>query len=178
MAKSFQTSIIYLAGGCFWGLQRYLERVPGVVSTTVGYAQGEGHERPAGGAECVRVEYDPDALPLEVLLELLYWVIDPTAQDHQGNDRGPAYRTGIYWETGAGGAEAAQTVTSSLTALQERYDHPVMVEAAPLANFEPADDWHQDYLQKNPSGYCHIPLAKIAQASDKAERLRRDMRDF
>jgi peptide methionine sulfoxide reductase msrA/msrB len=175
---------VYLAGGCFWGLQRYLKRVPGVLRTQVGYAVGAapvsgvaasagaaalspGEEPAAVGAEAVLVCYDASVLPLAVLLELYYDVIDPTSVNRQGPDAGPQYRTGIYYED----AGLAPGIAASLERLQARCEQPVAIERAPLAHFTAAEAWNQDYLDHNPSGYCHIPLTKIAQAPAKAQRL-------
>jgi len=151
---------IYLAGGCFWGLERYLSLVRGVVATEVGYANGttdsptykEVCSGRTGHAETVRVDYDPAAAPLPFLLNLYYKAIDPTLRDRQGNDVGTQYRTGIYYTDPAD----RPAIERSLAKLQEHYDTPVAVEVEPLINFTPAEDYHQDYLGKNPGGYCHI----------------------
>ena len=150
---------IYLAGGCFWGCQKYFDRLAGVIETEVGYANGptanpsyEEVKRHAGHAETVRVVYDADALPLEKLLDAYFAVIDPTAVNRQGEDEGIQYRTGIYRvdETDA------PVIDAALDALARKCDKPLAVESLPLQNFYSAEAYHQKYLEKNPGGYCHI----------------------
>jgi len=150
---------IYLAGGCFWGCQKYFDLLDGVAETEVGYANGptknpayEDVKRHSGHAEAVRVVYDPRRLPLEALLEKYFQVIDPTAVNHQGGDWGIQYRTGIYWTDPADEA----VVAAALRGLAARYEGPIAVESKPLENFYPAEEYHQKYLEKNPKGYCHI----------------------
>lgn len=150
---------IYLAGGCFWGCQKYFDLLNGVLETEVGYANGptenpsyEEVKRHAGHAETVRVVYDADALPLERLLEAYFKVIDPTAVNKQGGDEGIQYRTGIYHVS----EEDKPVIDAALSTLQQRYDRPLAVENLPLQCFYPAEEYHQKYLEKNPGGYCHI----------------------
>lgn len=153
---------IYLAGGCFWGTQGYLRRLPGVLETEVGYANSvesnPTYEQVCSGsteaAETVRVVYDADKLSLPLLLQAYFASINPTNVNHQGNDVGTQYRTGIYWVNDDDEAVARQ----ELDGLQSAYNAPVAVEALHLENFYPADTVHQDYLIKNPHGYCHIDL--------------------
>ena len=151
---------IWLAGGCFWGCQKYFDRMDGVVETEVGYANGRTdspsyeqvkHEN-TGHAETVRVTYDDEALPLPELLAAYARVIDPTVRDRQGEDVGHQYRTGIYYTEEKDG----ETVRAFLRELQKSYDRPVVTEAEPLRQFFPAEEYHQKYLEKNPGGYCHI----------------------
>ena len=151
---------IYLAGGCFWGCQKYFDRLPGVVETEVGYANGRTehptyeqvkHEN-TGHAETVRVVYDDQRLPLKDLLASYAAVIDPTVKDRQGEDVGRQYRTGIYYET----EEDGEIARDFLRDLGKKYDQPILVEAEPLRQFFPAEEYHQKYLEKNPGGYCHI----------------------
>ena len=153
------TKEIYLAGGCFWGCQKYFDLIDGVLQTEVGYANGptenpsyEQVKAHSGHAETVRVAYDPARIPLEALLEKYFAVIDPTSVNRQGEDFGVQYRTGIYHTDPADGEVAAR----ALAALAERYDRPLAVENLPLENFYPAEEYHQKYLEKNPAGYCHI----------------------
>ena len=159
---------IYLAGGCFWGAQRYFDFLPCVLETEVGYANGTTanptyeqvkHEN-TGHAETVRVVYDPAAISLEELLEQFYKAIDPTSVNRQGGDVGVQYRTGIY------STDPAQTpiIEASLAELQTHYAQPVAVEALPLSNFYTAEEYHQKYLDKNPGGYCHISPALFEAA--------------
>ena len=111
-----------------------------------------------GHAETVRVVYDDTILPLYALLRLFFRIIDPTTLDRQGEDEGHQYRTGIYWTD----AEDATVVQAELTRLQAKYTVPLQVEALPLSCFYPAEEYHQKYLDKNPTGYCHVPLAELA----------------
>ncbi|OUO87776.1 peptide methionine sulfoxide reductase [Gordonibacter sp. An230] len=155
---------IYLAGGCFWGLEAFLKRLPGVRATTAGYANGST-DRPSyedvcrrgtGHAETVAVAYDRRVLPTRTLLEAFFEAIDPTSENRQGNDVGTQYRTGIYWTDDADRPVAQ----AALFREQARHDKPIAVEAGPLEGFWPAEDYHQDYLAKNPGGYCHVNLRK------------------
>ena len=154
---------IYLAGGCFWGTEAYLNRLPGVVDTEVGYANSitsdptyeEVCSGETGAAEAVLVRYDADVIPLALLLEAYFRTIDPLSVNRQGNDRGTQYRTGIYWTDPADGT----IVRSALSALARTLGRTPRIEAAPLVNFFPAEAYHQDYLARNPFGYCHVNLA-------------------
>jgi peptide methionine sulfoxide reductase msrA/msrB len=153
-------STIYFAGGCFWGIEKYFAGVRGVLDTEVGYANGVT-DKPTyeqvctgrtGHAETLRVEYDPVVAPLPFLLDLLYDAIDPTALNRQGNDIGTQYRTGVYYTDPAD----APVIERSLAALSARIGAPLAVESGALSAFHPAETYHQDYLDKNPGGYCHI----------------------
>ena len=151
--------IIYLAGGCFWGCQKYFDLMDGVRETEVGYANGptanpsyEEVKHHAGHAETVRIDYDPDVLPLRALLEAYFQVIDPTSVNKQGGDEGVQYRTGIYYVNEAD----LPVIETALTALAARYEKPLAIECKPLECFYPAEEYHQKYLEKNPNGYCHI----------------------
>ena len=148
---------IYVAGGCFWGLEKYIGLVDGVVATEVGYANGESDKATygdgSGYAEAVKVVYDPAVAPLPFLLELFYDAIEPTSVNRQGNDIGTEYRTGIYYTDPADKA----VIDASLARLQKEYTDPIAVESGPLTTYTRAEDYHQDYLEKNPGGYCHIP---------------------
>jgi peptide methionine sulfoxide reductase msrA/msrB len=156
---------IYVAGGCFWGLEKYIGLVNGVVDTEVGYANGANASATygdgSGYAEAVKVVYDPTVAPLPFLLDLFYDAIEPTSVNRQGNDVGTEYRTGIYYADPADEAVIAQ----SLARLQTKYTQPIAVESGPLTNYARAEDYHQDYLKKNPSGYCHIPQKLFDAAS-------------
>lgn len=162
-------SEIYLAGGCFWGTEQYLSSIRGVLSTQVGYANGNTENptyedvchRGTGHAEAVRVVYDPGVVPLDFLLELYYDSIDPVAVNRQGGDRGPQYRTGVYY-TDEGDRPV---IERSIARLQERFREPIAIEVEPLCNFSPAEEYHQKYLEKNPGGYCHISKAKVERAA-------------
>lgn len=159
---------IHLAGGCFWGLEKYLSEIRGVLATEVGYANGTGTHPSyeevcagdAGFAETVRATYDPALAPLPFLLELYYQVIDPTSVNRQGNDRGIQYRTGVYYTD----PDDREVIQASLDRLAERYDVPLAVEFEPLRGFYRAEEYHQGYLDRNPGGYCHIGPDKFALA--------------
>ena len=151
---------IYLAGGCFWGMQKFFDQFEGVLSTQVGYANGPDRAptyqevcRNSGHAETVRIDYDEGKLSLDKLLELYFLVIDPLSVNKQGGDEGIQYRTGVYY-----------TNPDQLPMIQAAYEKeaakvgsPLAVELLPLTNFFPAEEYHQKYLDKNPGGYCHIP---------------------
>ena len=174
---------IYLAGGCFWGTELYTSLVYGVVSAESGYANGTTAHPSyrevcsgSGHAETVHIVYDPAKVSLDQLLLAFYDSIDPTAKDRQGNDIGRQYRSGIYYVPNADGSESADAavIRSSLDALQQRIGKPVAIEMGPIVNFYRAEDDHQEYLVKNPNGYCHISPALIAQMREKraaAERV-------
>lgn len=152
---------IYLAGGCFWGTEHYLKQIRGVVSTTVGYANGNGanptykevYTDTTGFVECVKVVYDPTVLSLERVVELYFHSIDPLSLNQQGNDIGTRYRTGIYYTD----EEDRTTIERVYRTVESKVGAPIVVELEPLHNFYDAEEYHQDYLDKNPAGYCHLP---------------------
>jgi peptide methionine sulfoxide reductase msrA/msrB len=151
-----------LAGGCFWGVEAFIARVPGVVEAVSGYANGStGHAdyedvcHGSGHAEAVRVRYDPSRISLDKLLRLYFRIIDPTKLNRQGNDVGRQYRTGIYYTEETDGAVARSVLADVRNALRK----PVMTEVLPLLNFCEAEEYHQDYLAKNPGGYCHVDFS-------------------
>ena len=153
-------NVIYLAGGCFWGLEKLMQSIPGVIDAQSGYANGTGkadakYQAILGGKtgfrETVRVEYDPAKVSLDHLLLAYFYVIDPTVLNKQGNDTGTQYQTGIYYTN-----TQAQAVVERIVEL-ERGRHKVFaVEVGPLKNYYPAEEYHQNYLDKNPDGYCHL----------------------
>jgi peptide methionine sulfoxide reductase msrA/msrB len=162
-------SEIYLAGGCFWGAEKYLASIRGVLDTEVGYANGST-EHPTyeevchngtGHAETVRVSYDAGVLPLDFLLSLFYEAIDPVSVNRQGGDGGVQYRRGIYYTDDTD----LPVIRTSIAVLQKRLDKPVAIEVKPLLNFYPAEEYHQKYLDKNPGGYCHIGPSKFIKAA-------------
>ena len=167
---SMDIKTIYLAGGCFWGTEHFMEQIPGVIDAEVGYANSEVPDPTyrqvcsgsTGAAETVKVTYDADSVTLPFLLQLYYKTIDPTSLNRQGNDRGTQYRTGIYYTDEA----EARVVAQSIEALQAEYDRPVVIEVGKLRNFYPAEDYHQDYLDVNPGGYCHINPALFRMARE------------
>ena len=165
---------IYLAGGCFWGTEHYFKQIRGVISTEVGYANGttpnptyeEVYTDTTGYAETVHIVYDSDVVDLRLLIEMFFRSIDPTSLNQQGADCGTRYRTGIYY-TDEGDME---TINSVYNAVAESAGEPLAVELCPLQNFYPAEEYHQDYLDKNPGGYCHIPMALMIMAKEANRR--------
>lgn len=162
------TKHIYLAGGCFWGTQHFLKQIRGIVSTAAGYANGntenptykEVYTDLTGYAETVSVEYNPEEVSLALLLDLYFRTIDPTSLNRQGEDEGTRYRTGIYYTA----EQDLPTIREAMEREAAKYDAPLAVEVEPLKNFYPAEEYHQDYLDKNPTGYCHIPFALMEEA--------------
>ena len=151
---------IYLAGGCFWGMQRFFDQFKGVAETEVGYANGPSADpsyeevcHDSGHAETLRIDYDPEKISLEQLLDRYFMVIDPTSVNQQGEDRGIQYRTGIYYIDRAD----LPVIRERCAAEQKKHAAPLAVEILPLENFYSAEEYHQKYLVKNPGGYCHIP---------------------
>ena len=167
---------IYLAGGCFWGTELYIDLIHGVVSAESGYANGTTANPSyrevcsgSGHAEAVHVVYDPHVVNLDQLLTAFYDSIDPTTVDRQGNDIGRQYRSGIYYVSNADGSESADAavIRASLEALQKRIGKKVAIEVEPIVNFYRAEEDHQEYLEKHPNGYCHISPALIAKMREK-----------
>ena len=153
---------IYLAGGCFWGVEEYISRIEGVVDTEVGYANGR-REDPSyeqvctgttGHAETTYVKFDEDLISLEELLSKFWHIIDPTVLNRQGPDRGSQYRTGIYYVD----ENDKSVIYKTLEEQKQRYNEPIVTEIESLKSFFKAEEYHQDYLKKNPGGYCHIDL--------------------
>ena len=165
---------IYFAGGCFWGTEHYFKQLRGVVDTKVGYANGntdnptyrEVCTDKTGFAETVRVVYDPDVITLEFLTEMYFRAIDPTSVDQQGPDIGSQYRTGIYYKDDADKAEIRKVYDS----MRQKLGSRMAVEFLPLKNFYYAEEYHQDYLDKNPAGYCHLPSSLFRMAKEANER--------
>ena len=152
---------IYLAGGCFWGVQKYFDQFDGVAATEVGYANGPDQApsyqevcRSSGHAETVKIDYDESRISLTELLNYYFMVIDPLSVNRQGNDVGIQYRTGIYYSE----EEQLSEITSVWQAEEEKLGGKLAVELGPIENFFTAEEYHQKYLDKNPAGYCHIPL--------------------
>jgi methionine-S-sulfoxide reductase len=169
---------IYLAGGCFWGTEKYIGLIPGVLSTDVGYANGrtanpsyeEVCHNDTGHAETVHVVYDSEKLSLNFLLGVYYDAVDPTSVNRQGGDTGTQYRTGIYYVDPAD----EQVIRSSIQELQKKYSEPIAIEVLPLDNFYSAEEYHQKYLDKNPGGYCHIGKEKFRRAAQAVDLSHRD----
>jgi len=162
---------IYFAGGCFWGVQKYFDQFKGVKNTVVGYANGKTanptyqdvKSQESGHSETVKVDYDSQEISLEKLLNYFYRVIDPTSVNKQGEDEGISYRTGIYYKD-SDDLEIIQKVTQEV---QKNYDKPIAVEILPLENFYNAEEYHQKYLEKNPTGYCHINISMFNLGEEK-----------
>ena len=168
--KNMETKTIYLAGGCFWGTEHFMKLIHGVEDAEVGYANSnvpnptyrEVCTGKTGAAETVKVVYDANEVSLPFLLDLYYKTIDPTSLNKQGNDRGTQYRTGIYYTD----PSERPVIERSIEQLQQQYNKPLAIEVGPLKNFYPAEDYHQDYLDKNPGGYCHINPALFRMARE------------
>ena len=165
--NSENTADIYLAGGCFWGVEAYFEKIEGVREVTVGYANGKT-ENPSyedliynnsGHAETVHVVYDPTIVSLDEILQYYFRIINPTSVNQQGNDRGVQYRTGIYYVNDAD----KEVIDARIAIEQKKYEKQIAVEVMPLVRYDLAEDYHQDYLTKNPGGYCHIDLSLADQ---------------
>lgn len=157
---------IYFAGGCFWAVQHLMQTLKGVVKTESGYANGESSGRPSyeqvctgktGFRETVRVLYDPKEISLDALLFVFFAVIDPTAENRQGHDVGTQYQAGVYYTD-----EASALGVKRIAAIERARAKSFAVEILPLKCFYKAEAYHQDYLVKNPGGYCHIPRDKMA----------------
>lgn len=162
-------NVIYLAGGCFWGIEKLMRSLPGVTDAVSGYANGTGEQDAnyqtvcagyTGFRETVRVSYDPEKISLDAILLAYFRVIDPTLKDRQGADFGSQYQAGIYYTN-----NAAKETTERIAGLEKRRYAPFNVEIGPLKNFFPAEEYHQKYLEKNPNGYCHVSPQKIKQFS-------------
>ncbi len=163
---------IYYAGGCFWGVEEYFSRIHGIADVTVGYANGstahptyrEVCSQKTGHAETVHVRYDPTQISLKTLTEQFFKIINPTSVNRQGNDVGTQYRTGIYYTD----ERDRSVIEPIMRTVQEKYGKPLAVELMPLKNYYLAEEYHQDYLRKNPNGYCHISFDSLKDI--KAEK--------
>lgn len=166
---------IYLAAGCFWGAEKYLKLIEGVTFTEVGFANGntenptykEVYTDQTGYAETVHLRYNPAVVSLRFLLEMYFMAIDPTSLNKQGEDEGTRYRTGIYYTNAADRAIIDEVVAEEA----KKYGLPLRVEVEPMRNFYPAEEYHQDYLDKNPSGYCHLPVALFELARNAKDKM-------
>ena len=157
---------IYLAGGCFWGVEEYFSRIPGVYDVTSGYANGKT-ENPtykdvcfndSGHAETIHLRYDPGIVSLKTLLEQFFKIIDPLSVNKQGNDACTQYRTGVYYTD----ETDKEVIQAAFDTEQRKYSRKIAVELMPLEHFYLAEDYHQDYLKKNPNGYCHIDFSSLS----------------
>ena len=168
------TKEIYLAGGCFWGTEHYFKQIEGVTATQVGFANGhtlnptykEVYTDTTGFAETVHVEYDPEKVSLQFLLQMFFKAIDPLSLNKQGHDEGTRYRTGVYYTSD----EDLPIIEKVFADEQKDYPQPLAVEKLPLENYYAAEDYHQDYLDKNPDGYCHLPLSLFEFARKAREK--------
>ncbi len=167
---------IYFAGGCFWGTERFFQQITGVTNTEVGYANGFTQnpsyelvcKTETGYAETVKVEFDEEIIGLSYLITLFFMTIDPTSLNKQGGDIGTQYRTGIYYTC----EDQKAIILDCFNELSKQYDKELVVECLPLETFVTAEDYHQNYLIENPTGYCHIPfgiydIAKSAKDPSK-----------
>lgn len=163
-------NVIYLAGGCFWGMEYLMQSIPGVLDAESGYANGSCEADASyqtvckgntGFRETVRVEYDPGQVSLDALLLAYFYVIDPTVENRQGNDIGSQYQTGIYYTS-----ESAKEVVERIAEIERGRSEKFFVEIGPLKNYYPAEEYHQNYLEKEPNGYCHIPRAEMELLSN------------
>jgi peptide methionine sulfoxide reductase msrA/msrB len=153
---------ICLAGGCFWGTEHFFKQIEGVIETEVGFANGhtehptykEVYTDQTGFAETVHVRYNPEVVSLEFLLRMFFKAIDPTSLNKQGHDEGTRYRTGVYYTDEV----ELPVIKRVFEEKQKLYTQPIVTEIAPLRNFFPAEEYHQDYLDKHPDGYCHLPV--------------------
>ncbi|NLL56788.1 MAG: peptide-methionine (S)-S-oxide reductase MsrA [Clostridiales bacterium] len=161
---------IYLAGGCFWGTEKFLSLINGVVDTEVGYANGKTKNptyedvcrRNTGHAEAVKVTYDTEKVSLKEILWLFFETIDPTSKNRQGNDVGAQYRTGIYYQD----EDYRQVILDQVKELSHLYSKLLEIEVMPLINYYRAEEYHQKYLDKNPNGYCHITADMFNKAKN------------
>ena len=169
---------IYLAGGCFWGVEGYFKRIEGVKGTTCGYANGRT-ENPSyedvcrhdtGHAETVKVDFDDKVISLEDLLIYYFRIIDPVSVNKQGNDVGTQYRTRIYYTD----ESQLPVIKAAIEREQRKYNEKIAVEVLPIENFYSAEEYHQDYLDKNPNGYCHINLGLADEPIVRSEKYKRE----
>lgn len=185
MRTDNKTKEIYFAGGCFWGTEHFFKQVRGVTATEVGYANGtikkpsyqEVSKGVTGAAETVKVIYDPEVVDLNLLIDLYFKTIDPTLLNQQGNDIGTQYRTGIFFSDKADEALVKQKIQELATS----YPKKIVVEFGPIISFYDAETYHQDYLDKNPGGYCHIgadlfDIAKKANPPKDADYKKKDQK--
>ena len=172
------TELATVAGGCFWCIEAPFKELRGVESVTSGYCGGDvanpSYEavcrEETGHAEAVQVEYDPDELSYEDVLAVFFTVHDPTTLNRQGPDRGTQYRSAIFYH-GDAQKEAAEAFIADLEA-DDVYDDPIVTEVSPLDTFYEAEEYHQDYYEKNPgSGYCQVNI------SPKLKKLRERFAD-
>lgn len=171
------THKIYLAGGCFWGVEAYFSKLPGIIKTEVGYANGNiqnpTYEKVLTGetefAETVLIEYNPDKISLDEILAHYFDIVDLTTLNRQAHDSGTQYRSGIYYVKD----QDKEIIEHAIEQEQKKYKNPIVTEIKKLENFYPAEEYHQKYLDKNPRGYCHINLSKM----EKYEKYKKPTED-
>ena len=164
---------IVLAGGCFWGVEAYFKRIKGIIQTKVGYTDGTtinpSYQEVCTGrtyhVEACELIYDEQVISIEKILKHLFSIIDPTVLNRQGNDVGTQYRTGIYYED----ESDAQVIRDFIQKEQANYEQMIVVEVKKQTTFYDAEEFHQDYLTKNPMGYCHVNLYRIPKEDLKDE---------
>lgn len=164
---------IYFAGGCFWGTEHFFKQIQGVIHTETGFANGNSrltnpsyeqvYTDTTGFAETVKVDYDEQQVSLCFLVNMFFAAIDPLSLNKQGHDEGTRYRTGVYFTK----PEQEAIIRKVFDEQQAQYAEPIAVELLPLINYYPADDYHQDYLDKHPDGYCHLPLSLFKWAKQQ-----------
>ena len=172
---------LYLAAGCFWGAEHFFKQIQGVTFTEVGFANGDtanpSYEQvytdTTGHAETVHLRYNPLQVSLLFLLDMYFKAIDPTSLNRQGEDRGTRYRTGIYYTD----ADDLPFIRHAMAQEAPRHGLPLQVEVLPMQCFYPAEDYHQDYLDNNPTGYCHLPVALFDYARNNRDIATLDKND-
>lgn len=152
---------LIIAGGCFWGMEELFREQPGVTDTEVGYTGGDNdhptYERHPGHAEALKISYDPNETTESELLDYFFQIHDPTTMNRQGNDIGSSYRSSIFYTDEAQKATAEKAIRQN----QVYWEAPIVTRLERLSTFWPAEDYHQDYLRKNPGGYtCHFERAR------------------
>lgn len=171
MSKKTERAV--LAGGCFWGMQDLIRKMPGVVATRVGYTGGDvpnaTYRNHGSHAEGIEIMFDPEKLSYREILEFFFQIHDPSTPDWQGNDMGPSYRSGIYYVDDAQKDEAARTIAD--VNASGLWPGKVVTELEPVGDFWEAEAEHQDYLERYPHGYtCHFvrPNWKLPRREDAA----------
>ena len=160
MSRSSNSERAVLAGGCFWGMQDLIRKLPGVISTRVGYTGGDvknaTYRNHGSHAEGIEIVFDPSKTSYRALLEFFFQIHDPSTKNRQGNDMGTSYRSAIYYESEAQKAEALRTIAD--VDASDLWPGKVVTEVEPVGDFWEAEPEHQDYLEKRPNGYtCHFP---------------------
>ena len=164
---------IYLAGGCFWGVEHYFSLINGILKHDVGYANSNianpSYQDVCKGlstaSETVELEYDEEVIDLSKVLKYYFRIIDPTSLNKQGHDEGIQYRTGIYYVDD----NDLSIIEEAINELQSAYTSPILVEVMKLNNFYKAEEYHQAYLYKNVNGYCHLPLSIFDEVKKENE---------